>query len=160
MPKLQEFEKVKTVEDHFELIRGISECGQDILTESESKSSEKLEKEFILMTNMLVKNLRLKLKYVLKESAKYRKKPSLLERIKDMQREREERKEEREERRRLKDEGYQAYLEWLEAQEEEQSEAETEEEQSSLPAVWEPRTPQEVFEGEQTEEEEDETEEE
>lgn len=146
MPKLQEFEVIKTVEDHFDLIRGISECGQDLLTESDSKSSEKLEKEFILMTNMLVKSLRLKLKYVLQESAKYRKKPGLFERIKDMRKEREERK-------RSNDEDYQAYLEWREAQED--CIEDEEQEQSSLPAVWEPRTPAEVFDGEQIEEGED-----
>ena len=167
MPKLQEFEKIKTVEDHYELIQGIMGCAQEILDEGDSKASTKVEKEFSTMIVLLTKSLKNKLKYVLKESRKYSKKPSLIERMRDFKEEQAERKEEREERKRLKDEDYRAYLEWRDAQEEqseseeqeEQSESE-EQEESSLPAVWEPRTPAEVFEGEQKEEsKEDETEE-
>ena len=53
----------------------------------------------------------------------------------------------------MNDEDYQAYLVWREAQED--CIEDEEQEQSSLPAVWEPRTPAEVFDGEQIEEGED-----
>ena len=82
--KLQEFEEIKTVDDYYEHINNIMQCGVETLSDEDNKMTKKIESNFASMVAMLTKGLKKKLKYVLKESAKYTKRPGILERIKEL----------------------------------------------------------------------------
>lgn len=127
--------------DHFELLSSIVGCASEVMDSGNNTNVENLEKEFAGMIAEVTKSLRNTLKFVVKQSARFHKKPSIWQRLKDWRDEREEKREER----RMKNEKYRAFLkqererEEAEADAREQAEAEeqSQSEDTSLPALWE-----------------------
>lgn len=133
--KIEETESLVTMQDHFELISEIVGCASELLDGANETTANNLEKEFSSMITAVTKSLKQKCKFIVKQSARFHKKPSIWQRLHDWREERAERKEEK----RLRDEQYREFLRQYEAEEDEE-EADAKQEQSvaensSLPVV-------------------------
>lgn len=123
---IYETERLETMQDHFELLSEIMGCSSELLDNAGNNPTTTLEKEFVKMISDVTKSLRLKCRFVVKQSARFHRKPSLFQRLRDWREEREEAKE----RRRMLDADYREWKAQKEAQNEALEEAEAKEDQA------------------------------
>lgn len=133
--RIEEPEVLETIQDHFELLASLVGMSAEVLDNGDNKLSS-LEKKFVDMVTEVTGSLKKRCHYIIKQSARFHKKPSIWQRIRDLRAEKREAKE----LKRLQDAEYREFLAQKRAKEEEdEGEVEDEEpnqgEDTPLPAL-------------------------
>lgn len=151
--KIEEPEMLETIQDHFELLNDLVGMSSEVLDCADDKLNS-LEGKFIAMLSEVTESLKKRCHFVVKQSARFHKKPSIWQRMKDRRAERREAKE----LKRLQDAEYREFLAQKLAKEEAEDEAEVEEESQSedisLPALRK-ECPVDILDAEDADDEED-----
>lgn len=90
--RVEEPEVLETIQDHFELIASLVGMSAEVLDSADNKL-DSLESKFVSMITEVTASLKKRCHFVIKQSARFHRKPSIWQRIKDLREERREAKE-------------------------------------------------------------------
>lgn len=130
--KIEEPEMLETIQDHFELLNDLVGMSSEVLDCADDKLNS-LEGKFIGMLSEVTESLKKRCHFVVKQSARFHKKPSIWQRMRDRRAERREQKE----LKRLQDAEYREFLaqKYAKEQVEDEVDEETQDGDFSLPAL-------------------------
>lgn len=150
--RIEEPEVLETIQDHFELLNDLVGMSSEVLDCADDKLNS-LEGKFIGMLSEVTESLKKRCHFVVKQSARFHKKLSIWQRIRDRRAERRKQKE----LKRLQDAEYREFLAQKRGNEQcddDEVEEENLEKNSSLPALRQ-ECPVDILDAEESEDEEE-----